>query len=462
MMRRRRLHFRRVLILAASLMTLAGGAHAEPDVQPLSLKEAIQRALAHRPELRGAVADVGAAGARLLEARSGYLPTILLQGSATDGPLGAPAFGPLENPGLFGTQPLSLEGLSADPLKKHYGAGLSLTESIFDFGRTQHLIAARSEQMTAARSDQVTAEADVALSVTQAYFGVLRAARLSRLQESNLTQRESTLKQARAFFDAKLRSGVDLELAAANAADAKAAAIAAQGNLKIAFAELNHAMGETGLTEFRLEEAPTQPLPSPATAEAAMDEAAKHRPEVLGAAALSRAADQTLRGVESELMPRLDAIASFGAVVPSPLISANKNYALGLALTIPIYTGGFVEGRVSEEREHRHAANARVEAVREAVRLQAARAFIDVQTREAQVSAAREEVVAGDRSLKLASERYHLELGTIVELTEAETLALAARTRLAEAEYALDLARAELQWAMGARAPMRTPRGEIR
>ena len=119
----------------------------------LSWDQAIQIALMNRPEIAFAEAQVGAARARLGQAHSGMMPNILLQGVATDGQPGAPAFGPLENPSLLGTQPLSQEGMAADPLKKQHGAGLTINQTIFDFGRSNHLSTSRFNLMQAAKDN---------------------------------------------------------------------------------------------------------------------------------------------------------------------------------------------------------------------------------------------------------------------------------------------------------------------
>src|SRR5579859_5618841 len=118
-------------IAVAAIATVATLSAAQPA--PLSLADAMGRALRHRPEAAAAKARLGQAFGRLQQARAGYSPSINLQAAATDGPQGAPVFGPLENPSLLGTSPVSLEGLAADPLKKQYGVGLTVTQTLIDF-----------------------------------------------------------------------------------------------------------------------------------------------------------------------------------------------------------------------------------------------------------------------------------------------------------------------------------------
>src|SRR5262249_7042775 len=150
-----------------------------------------------------------------------------------------------------------------------------------------------------------------------------------------------------------------------------------------------------------------------------------------------------------ELLPRFDAIASVGVVNPSAVIKNSKDYAVGLAFSFPLYTGGAVEGRIAEEKQKRAVIAAQEREAVEVIKLQVSRAWLDVQTREAQVKAAQEQVASATSSVRLASERYRLQLNTLVELTDAEAIAIRARAALVNAQYDLGLAHAALDWATG-------------
>src|SRR5207253_3237875 len=92
----------------------AGTAPAAPA--SLTLRGAVEEALRGRPLLAGDTERIGAARARITQAKAGLLPRLDLQGSATDGPLGAPALG--------------LGGLVGTPIKKHTGASLNLVQTL--------------------------------------------------------------------------------------------------------------------------------------------------------------------------------------------------------------------------------------------------------------------------------------------------------------------------------------------
>ncbi|HLK59163.1 MAG TPA: TolC family protein [Chthonomonadaceae bacterium] len=424
------------LVLFCALATAGLPAVAQDAPRKLTLEEAMRTALKQSPALQQTTHQAAAAGARVRQAQAGFLPTLSVQSSATDGPLGAP--------------PLGLQGLAGDPLKKHYGTSLNLIQSLYDFGRTQHLVAARQSLLQAAEEDIQTRKALVLLETQQAYLNVLRTQQLANLQQDNLKQREATVEQAKLFAGKGLKAEVDVQLALADASDARVTVIAAQNDIRFAFAELNSVMGETKLTEYLLDN-PIKPefyLKVPKI-ETLIKDALAQRPELRSLTLQRAAADQSVQAARSELLPHLDAVASFGALTPSSAIPHDRDYAVGVAVTIPLYTGGAVEGRITEEKQKREALIAQRNELEEAIKLQVTHAWLDVQTRAVQVQAAREQVTAATDSRQLASERYRLQLNTIVELTAAEAIFTRAQTQLINAQYDLDLAGLALEWSVG-------------
>lgn len=441
-------------ITAAGPIARADGPQASQPLPPqtLTLDEALQRAVKAAPSVSHFEHLSAAASERVREAQSGLMPSLAIQGAATDGPAGAPAFG---SPGL--------QGLAGDPLKKHFGGGLNVLLPLYDFGRTQHLVGARRALLEAARADVATQQANVILSVQEAYLDVLRRQQLVGVQQANVRQREATVTQARAHVEAGLRAEVDLTLAQANLEEARVALTATENDLHLAFANLNNAMGETKLTEYRLEP-PAPPSVAVPPSDTSMRQAVAQRPELQNAAQQVISAEQSVRAAQSELLPRVDSIASVGAVNPGKLIAENKNYAVGLMLTVPLYTGGAVEGRIAEERERRAAAEAARREVEEAIKLQVARAWLNVQTRTTQLRSAQAQAEAARSSLQQATERYRLQLNTFEELLSAEAAGVRAETAIIDAQYDLQQARAELDWASGAvpGVPPRTQGAPVR
>jgi len=442
------------LLYASNIASVQAQTLVQP--QPLSLEAAMQIALKKQAQLQKAEALTGAAQARVTQARSGQQPSLSLQGVASRGPTGAPAFGPLNNPGLNGVPPLGLQGMAGDPVKKQFGGGLNLSQNLFDDGRTRLLIASRTNAALALEADTDTQRAQILLAVQQSYFAVLRAQRLETIQKENLRQREATAMQAKALAEGGIKSEVDALLAAANVAEAKGILAGTGNDIQASFAQLNNAMGETSLVPYRLDASPALALPE--TLERALTLAQSQRSELKGLALQRRSADEAAASLRRELRLRVDGIASLGAVNPGTLIRNNQNLGVAVAITLPLSTGGAVEGRITEEERRRDAYAAQEREALETVKLQVTRAWLDVQTREAQLVTTKAQIEAALAALQLAQERYRLQLSTLVELTDAEAQVLKAKLALVNAEEALALSQATLCWATGTTLAKETAR----
>ncbi|WP_309706837.1 TolC family protein [Armatimonas sp.] len=417
------------------------------ETPALTLTQARQRAVERHAQLARAKSQVQQAQTRVTQAQAAEKPSVFFQAVASRGPTGAPAFGPLNNPGLSGVPPQGLAGIAGDPLKKQFGASLNLQQTFLDGGRTKDIVASRALAAEAAGSEVRVQQAQVLLLVDRAYLAVLRAERKIQIAQESLRQRETVEQQAKLFSESGLKSGVDAQLALASVAEARGALSSAKSERLSATAALNHAMGETNLTEWALTLPKAETLPQTLTA--ALERATRQRPELTGVGLLRQSAEAAAASLKKEFRPRLDGIASIGALNPGPLIRNNQLWAVGLAMTVPLSTGGAIEGRIAEEQRRAEAAESQARELREQVRLEVTQAWLEIEAKTALLEAATAQVMAAETARTLAQERYKLQLNTLVELTDAEAQALRARLLVVGAEYELALARATLHWALG-------------
>lgn len=421
------------------------------DSKQLSLEDACRMALLQQPSLEFAKSQQMIAHSRVLQAKSGLLPSVNIQGVATAGLSAGTSAGSFGNSAFYGTPTVGLQGITADPLKSQYASSLNIVQPVFDFGRTSHLIAARHELENSSGLSDLALQSQVILDVEKSYLNVLRATQLVDVQQQNLHQREDIVQQADLFAKAELKSGVDLQLAEANSAQANVLVLQAQNAVKLSYTALNYTMGHTTEEEYVLNgSSPLLDASLDNTPEDTLIKLAEmQRPEIAVYKDLVTSEDQTIRGIQSDQKPRMDAVVSLGVARLSSLIKKNNNYSVGLAVTIPLYSGGFVEGRIEEEKEKRLAYLAQEKQVDEIIHLQVSDAWLNVQTQLAQVEAAKSQTEFAEKSAQLATDRYKLKLSSIVELDQAEGIATAARAQLVNAQYDLAIDREILNWAVG-------------
>jgi outer membrane protein len=460
--------------LRAPALPSAGGPAPPPGMSPahappagaLTLDQAVGEALRARPLLSGDTERVGAARARVTQARAGLLPRIDLQGSATDGPLGSP--------------PLGLGGLVGTPLKKHTGGSLNFVQTLLDFGRTHNLVQARRAE-TSASEEALRADTDrVALDVQQAFLQVLQAQRLLQVNQQIVAQRQLVARQAETLRQNGLTSRVDVDLAEFNVSQAQLAVARAQDDIEVAFAALGSAIGRPVPSTTTLQDVvpappptgaapsltspvpdgpapPAGPAPSATPAPSAvpsledsLGSALRDRPELRQVADQVRAAERLEAAARAGKLPVLTGVGSVGKVNPVPLFAkTDKPYAVGVALTIPIFTGGLVEGQVQEARRNAAALRDNLSELTNQIRQQVTSAVSNLSTAEETIQVAQAQLVRAQDALSLATQRYQSQLGSIVELTQAQVSYATAQNDFIRALYDREVARAALDFATG-------------
>jgi outer membrane protein TolC len=418
----------------------ARAAFSETAGAALTLQDAVAQALAARPLLVSDYRRTEAARARVTQSRAAVLPRLEVQGSATDGPLGSP--------------PLFLGGLAGTPIKKHTGASLNLTQTLLDFGRSRSQVLARKADVQAGEYAIAADENRVVLEVRRAYLAVLQGRELRTLNRELVEQRKLVVRQAEAYRAGGLGTRLDVDLAELMLSQAQLALVRSEGDLATAVADLGAAMGRELSADLELSGERETPGPLGGSPEQWASLALKDRPEMLQASAVVTAALHLIGAARAGSRPLLVGVGSVGKINPSPVGAASdKSFAVGLGVTIPLFTGKLVESQVEEARRNLAA----FQATRDELGLQIRR---QVQTAAATLAASEEAVrVAGlqqtraDDALKLGTERYRAQLGSIVELSQAQTAHAVARYDLVRAGYDRELARAALDFAVGRRWP---------
>lgn len=446
--------------VAATDSTTATGpttSNTAPAGETLTLAAAVAQALQQRPLLSGDAERIEVARARVTAARVPLLPRFAFQASATDGPTGAP--------------PLGLEGLVGTPLKKHYGASFNLVKTLLDFGRTHNTVRARQEETVASAEAQRADHSRVVLEVQQAFLQALEARRLSAVNRQLVEQRQLVARQAETLRQNGLGTRVDVDLAEVNVAQAQLALVRANNDIEVAYAALSTAIGHTLTPATPLQDvlaplpAPLQANPAvppateppPATTGAAvpaLDDAIKtalqNRPELRQAAAQTRVYEYLAEAARAGGRPQINGVGSVGKINPLPAFKAgDKPWAVGIAVTIPLFAGPLTQGQVAEARHNANASRDNVNELINTVRQQVVGAVANLTATSETVRVAQAQLVTAEDALSLATQRYEARLGSIIELSQAQVAEATAQNDLVHAQYDQELARAALAYATG-------------
>lgn len=408
-----------------------------PTGQLLTIEDAVRIGLDNHPRIKAANERIGSQEAVLGQQMSAYYPTVNFNNR-------------------YQTSQSSTSG-GADEASESYASQATFNMTLYNFGKREGNVQSAREALNAVQQDYATTIQDIMLAVKQAYYVYLGAQELVRVREETVRSRELLVRQARGFYEVGTRARIDVARAEANLFSAQADLIAAENAVKIAWVTLRNAMG--------LPRLPEQPvaLDSPEVqfsmnlAEA-RNVAFDSRTELKSFEAQRRASDQLIATARRGHLPDLIFDANYGRRHVSNERSNGRTlntfplqptWSVGLNFNIPIFDGFRTTNRVEETLHNYYNLRAQEEDRRQLIALEVEQSYLRVVETQERIKANEAAAKASKENLDLARGRYEVGVGSIIEVTEAETLYTDAQTTYIRTVYEYKIADAQLARAMG-------------
>jgi len=416
-----------VVISVAALMALfvSGRVYA---AEPMTLDEAVKTALKNHPQVVEAKANLQGAEARTGQALANYYPQINFAADWSKGEVFFPAQEKIMN-----------SEVNTD--------ALYLKQTIYDFGRTAGAVeAARGNRSAAAESLAITRQ-DISFRVRSAFYLLLAAEKQVVAVKETVQAKEAVFRQAREFYNQGIRAKVDVARAEANLYAAKTTLIRSENNRDIAKVELANALGIPSLDNRPLVEPLSMTVTVPERLQVQQD-AIANRPELKRLAALESSAAASLKTANSGYLPILSGIASAG-YSDKDFPPGGKVWVVGLNLTVPLFSGFSTVEQVKEAVALQSAVGAQQNNQRLQIIKEVESAWLGVGESSARMISTEKEVAAAEENRTLAEGRYQEGVGSIIEVTDAQSQALDAKTAQIQAGYDYHIALARLDRAVG-------------
>lgn len=404
-------------------------------IRTITADDVARIALRYQQSLRIAAANVLTANGRVREARAALNPSLTATGSYSRSQTFRSAAGTSSSTGGTTT---SVPG---------YSSSVSVKQLIFDFNHTLDSVRQAASQETAARHDYTRAEADLVLSVKQAYYTFVQNSNLVKVGEANLTNRNSQLALARARFNAGVGQPADLVQAETNLGDAEQALVQARAAQTTSGVTLSQLMGIDPRT-------PLSPAESHEGAEPGQDMnslvslALQRRPEVLSAKANQRAAAFGLSAARTLTAPNLSLTLTASSRGPRDPFDSSSGLA-SLGISWPIFDGGAQSGKVQEAHAAIQSASATEINAEQQVVSDVSQAYVSLKSAEQRKAITTTQVANALEGVRIAQGRYQAGLGTFIDVTTAQALLVTAQTNDVNAQATVDVARASLAHAIG-------------
>jgi outer membrane protein len=412
-------------------------ASPSPTGKLLTIEDAVRIGLDNHPRIRSASERIGSQAAVLGQQMSAYYPTISLNNR-------------------YVTSQSSTSG-GADAAAESYASLANFNMTLYNFGKREGNVQAARETLNATKEDYATTTQDIVLAIKQAYYVYLGTQEVVKVRQETVRSRDLLVRQARGFYEVGTRARIDVARAEANLYSAQADLIAAENNVKIAWVTLRNAMGSPRLPEQPVA-ADSPEVEFSMNLAGARDIAFDSRSELKSFESLSKASDQLIATARRGHLPDLIFDASYGRRhVSDQTIGGDRintfplqpTWSVGLSLNIPIFDGFRTTERVQETLHNYYNIRAQEEDRRQQIALEVEQSYLRVVETQERIKATESAAKAAKENLDLAQGRYQVGVGSIIEVTDAETLYTDAQTTYIRTIYDYKIADAQLARAMG-------------
>lgn len=421
-----------------SAETGTGSALQSPGLPPsatsggkgLSLDETVRIALENHSSVKSAAYQTRAQDALLQQQMAAYYPNVTFNNSYRSSNIG----------GRSADASQAFDTLSSV-------ANLSMT--LYNFGKREGSVQSARDTLEATQYSFNATANNVVLAAKLAYYGVIQADALLKVNEETVKDREETFRQTQSFYEVGTKPRSDVTQAEANLYLAQASLIASRNGVDVAWANLRNAMGVDDFPKQPLaEELTTEPFPM--SLDQAREAAFAARPELLQFDALLKARDQQIAVARRNHLPDLLLDSSYGRQAShSELFPLAPTWQVQLSFNIPIFNGFRTTYQIQE-------ALANFSSIKEQQRLQKQQIAFQVEQNYLNLAAARDVVRANEAAVRAAKQnlelheaRYQVGYAPIVEVTTAQATYTTAQTNHVIALISYKLAQAQLLNAIG-------------
>lgn len=438
-----------VLAMMFSWPAVAFSQGADEGKEKLTLSRAIEIALSNNPLLKGADASVEASRANVSAGLSAFFPSLNFYESLER----------TNNPPMVFTHKLAQERFTSadfgiDTLNNpnpitNWQSRFVFTQPIFNQGReiTGYRLSKVQEQISNIEKSKIRQE--VSFQVEKAYYQVILAQDslkvLNAYVDTAKAMHELAIKREKAGFVLKS----DALSAEVNLVSAERERLRAEGDVRIAIAALNKAMGVSQDHEWEIAAPNSYEGLLSKDIEAWIEIARKNRPEILASKKMVEAARLKTREARLQFLPSLNLQGVYESNARDFAGSDGDSWSLMAVMSFNFFNGFGDRARLAAaSAEERRAAyqEADIDAQAE---LEVRQAYFNLMTAKKQLEVVSKAVAQAEETLRILKKRYENGLALMVEVLSAETALKETGLQEAQARFDFMTAMSELKLKTG-------------
>lgn len=443
----------------------------------LTANQVAQRTLASSKSVKQKRAELEAAEAKVDETTARFLPRLTLRASYTRlSPVAVNFGGALVgalHPGLLGTGPcpggtgtcvldsagvpVGAQQFNIVSVDNNYDLTAQLDIPLSDYVfRLSDAAASASANRQAAQLNLRAERLKVASDARVLFYNWLRAKGQVAVAEASLNSTKARLKDAHASYTLGAISKADLLRLEALEASTELVVKDAQSMQQLAEQQLAIVMGDKTAGPYAVGEDVLAPethqvgdsLPG------LVNQAYARRLELRAIAEASRSMRRGASAVHAGSLPRIDATGAIDYANPNPRYFPptqkwNATWSVGVAATWTIDDTFANNAQADELKANARALDAQREALKDAIRQQVTKDYLDRDKARVAIQTTARQVQAAEEAYRVATDLYRVGRATTTELIDAESDLLSARLKALNARIDLKVADTQLRHAVG-------------
>jgi outer membrane protein len=410
---------------------------------PMTLDDCVSKALEANPGVLDAREAIARAAGGVTEARSGYLPNLLLTGSYNF--LEEAQTVDFPDPLTGKTQQLKID------FTRDYVFQLVATQPLYTGGRlgNSYRIANRSRGM--AETELTTAESQVTLDVVQAFYGLLLAREAVTVAQEAVNTAEEFLRVVKARYQTGEASSFEVMRAEVEVSNLQPALIAAKNGVALSELSLKKAMGVSQDADIQFTGS-FEAADFEISLRQALAKALSQRSELKTLAYQAQIAEASIGLAKSGRLPSLSLDFNYNVSTDKITLDSDQiedTYNGYLTLSFPLFDGFRTKSQISQARTDLRRAGIAKTNLEEAIELEVRGAFLDIESAREVLESQDKNVEMAEESLRIANERYVQGYATNLEVLDSQLALNTARQNRLQAVHDLNVAIARLKKAMG-------------
>jgi outer membrane protein len=408
----------------------------DANLSPLTLAQAEQMAIRNNPRVTVGNLEALAQHEITRETRSEELPNAAIAATGVQA----------EEASRIGAG-----SLTSSRLLQHAGAGVNVTQLIYDFGHTHNLVLSRKFQEKAAGANALATTEEIVLATDTAFYNALTAQAELNVAKQTVAARQTTENQVSQMTRNKLKSTLDLSFADVDLSQAQLLQLDAQNNADSAFADLDAVLGIDHDVRYTLVEDTAAPPPPPTAVDPLIQTALQQRPDLQALTYNTQAAQKYARAQWEQMLPTITAAGTVGTIPVHPGTYYTTNWwgGVGGNISLPVFNGFLYSSEAKEAKYRAQAASENARDLRDRIVRDVRTSFLQANNSWQRMSVSAQLAKQADLAFSLAQTRYKLGLSSIVELSQAQLQQTSAQIQDTSARYQYRLALATLNYETG-------------